>query len=57
VNPGSFDGLETHGRKRLLPFFGPMRLSTIDEDAVRRWIGELSSAVQAGEVARKTPGA
>ena len=33
--------METHGRQRLLPFFGPHRLSKIDEDRVREWLARM----------------
>jgi integrase len=54
VTPGSFEDFATHGRKRLLPFFGPVNVATIDEDLVRDWLGTMSELVDEGELAPKT---
>lgn len=54
MTPGSHQDMVTHGRKRLLPFFGEDRLSAIDEDRVRAWLSEMVELVEAGELAPKT---
>lgn len=41
LTKGGYEDMETHGRLRLLPFFGPHRLSTIDEDLVRAWLTRM----------------
>jgi site-specific recombinase XerC len=51
MTSGSHQDFATHGRKRLLPFFGQDRLSAIDEDRVRAW---LETMVDAGTLAPKT---
>ena len=54
MTAGSHDDLSTHGRKRLLPFFGSDPLSKVDEDRVRDWLGDMIELVEAGELAPKT---
>jgi hypothetical protein len=38
VTAGSYEDFATHGRKRLLPFFGPINVAAIDEELVRDWL-------------------
>jgi integrase len=54
VTAGSYEDFATHGRKRLLPFFGSVNVSAIDEDLVRDWLGTMSELVEEGELAPKT---
>jgi integrase len=54
VSAGTLEDYETHGRKRLLPFFGELRLDGIDEPLVREWLGGLAARVEAGELSPKT---
>jgi hypothetical protein len=54
VTAGTLQDYMTHGSKRLLPWFGDLRLGTIDEDRVRDWIGEMSELVADGELSAKT---
>jgi integrase len=54
MTPGSHLDLTTHGRKRLVPFFGSDPLSRIDEDRVRDWLGTMVELVEANELAPKT---
>jgi integrase len=44
----------THGRKRLLPWFGPLKLAAVDEDRVRGWLAEMAELVADGEVSAET---
>jgi hypothetical protein len=41
MSAGSMQEFETHGRKRLLPTFGDMKLAHIDDDRVRAWLSEI----------------
>ena len=54
VTAGTLQDYKTHGRKRLLPWFGDLRLTAIDEDRVRDWIGDMSELVADGELSPKT---
>jgi len=54
LTPGSHLDLVTHGRKRLLPFFGPDQLSSIDSERVRAWLTTMVEFVEAGEISAKT---
>lgn len=54
MTAGSHVDLTTHGRKRLVPFFGADPLSKIDEDRVREWLSGMVELVEAGELAAKT---
>lgn len=54
VTPGTLQDYKTHGRKRLLPWFGELRLATIDQDRVRDWIGDMAELVADGELRPKT---
>jgi hypothetical protein len=54
MSAGSMQDFATHGRKRLLPTFGDMKLAHIDDDRVRAWLSELVELVEAGELSPKT---
>jgi hypothetical protein len=54
VTAGSHLDLVTHGRKRLLPFFGADQLSSIDAERVREWLAVMVELVEAGEISPKT---
>jgi integrase len=54
VTAGSHLDLVTHGRKRLLPFFGADQLSSIDPERVREWLTTMVELIEAGEVSPKT---
>ena len=54
MTAGSYLDLATHGRKRLLPFFGADTLAKIDEDRVREWLALMVELVEAGDLAPKT---
>jgi integrase len=54
LEPGTWSGYETAGRKRLLPAFGGMRLGELSVDAIRELVAELADEVEAGELAAKT---
>jgi hypothetical protein len=54
VTAGTLQDYRTHGRKRLLPWFGDLRLAAIDEDRVRGWISDMSELVGDGELSAKT---
>jgi integrase len=54
VTAGTLQAYFTHGRKRLLPWFGGLRLTAIDEDRVRNWLSEMAEMVADGELSAKT---
>jgi integrase len=54
VTPGTLQDYTTHGRKRLLPWFGELRLAAIDEDQVRDWVGDMAELVADRELRPKT---
>ena len=54
VTPGTLQDYATHGRKRLLPWFGGLRLTAIDEDRIRDWLADMVELVQDGELSAKT---
>jgi hypothetical protein len=54
VTASTLQDYVTHGRKRLLPWFGDLRLAAIDEDRVREWIADMAELVEAGELNAKT---
>lgn len=54
MSPGAHVDLVTHGRKRLVPFFGAQRLAAIDEDRVREWLTTMVELAEVGELAAKT---
>lgn len=45
MSAGSMQDFETHGRKRLLPRFGDMKLAHIVDDHVRAWLSEMVGLV------------
>ena len=51
---GALEDLESHGRTRLIPFFGNSELATIDEHDVRDWLALMYEDVEAGELSAKT---
>ena len=54
VTAGTLQDYATQGRKRLLPWFGELRLAAIDEDRVRDWLAEMAELVDDGELSAKT---
>ena len=54
VTAGTLQDYTTHGRKRLLPWFGELRLAAIDEDRVRDWLAQMAELVADGELSAKT---
>ena len=52
MTAGTLQDYGTHGRKRLLPWFGELRLVAIDEDRVRGWLAEM---VELSTPASSTP--
>lgn len=44
----------TRGRKRLLPWFGELKLTAIDEERVRAWLAEMAELVTDGGLSAKT---
>jgi hypothetical protein len=54
LEPGTWDGYEIAGRKRLMPAFGPCPLGELSVDAIRDFVADLAEAVESGELAPKT---
>ncbi|WP_028061485.1 tyrosine-type recombinase/integrase [Candidatus Solirubrobacter pratensis] len=54
VTAGTLQDYATQGRKRLLPGFGDMAITAIDEDRVRDWLTEMAELVAQGELSAKT---
>ena len=54
LTPGSHLDVVTHGHKRLVPFFGSERLSSIDSESVRDWLAVMVELVEADEISPKT---
>jgi integrase len=54
VTAGTLQDYATHGVKRLLPWFGGLRLTAIDEDRVRVGLTEMAELVADGELSAKT---
>ena len=54
MTPGSHLDLCTHGRKRLLPFFGADPLSKLDESRVREWLASMIKLSEGGDLSPKT---
>jgi hypothetical protein len=50
VTTGTLQDYATQGHKRLLPWFGELRLAAIDEDSVRAWLAEMAELVDASEL-------
>ena len=53
LTKGGYQDMETHGRLRLLPFFGPHRLSQIDEVLVREWLATMIELVESTDQEKK----
>ncbi len=54
VTAGTPQDYATQGRKRLLPWFGELKLAAVDEDRVRDWLAEMAELVADGELSAKT---
>jgi integrase len=54
LTPGTLQDYTYHGRKRLLPWFGELRLTAIDEDRIRDWLADMAELVADGELSPKT---
>jgi integrase len=54
LEPGTWQGYEINGRRRLLPALGDVRLGRLGVEQVRAWMEEQAESVEAGEVAVKT---
>ena len=54
VTAATLQDYDTQGRKRLLPWFGHLRLAAIDEDRVRAWLTEMAEFVDSDELSAKT---
>jgi integrase len=54
MTAGAHLDLMTHGRKRLVPFFGDDGLAKVDEERVREWLSTMVELVEAGDLAPKT---
>lgn len=54
VTAGTLQDYATQGRKRLLPWFGELKLAAIDEDRVRAWLAEMAELVDDGKLNAKT---
>jgi integrase len=54
VTAGTLQDYTTHGNKRLLPWFGALKLAAVDEDRIRDWLAQMTELVADGEVSAKT---
>jgi integrase len=54
ITAGTLQDYTTQGRKRLLPWFGELKLTAVDEDRVRSWLAEMAELVADGELSSKT---
>jgi hypothetical protein len=54
MTQGSCEDVRAYGTKRLLPYFGELRMTKIGVAAVREWCASMLEAVEAGEWAVKT---
>ncbi len=54
ITAGTLQDYTTQGRKRLLPWFGELKLTAVDEDRVRNWLAEMAELVSDGELSSKT---
>jgi hypothetical protein len=54
VTAGTLQDYTTHGRKRLLPWFGDLKLPAVGEDRVRDWLAEMAELLADGELSAKT---
>jgi len=50
VTAGTLQDYTTHGRRRLLPWFGDLRLTAIDADRIRDWLADMADLVDDGEL-------
>jgi integrase len=53
LTKGGYEDMESHGRLRLVPFFGPHRLSKIDEDLVRQWLAKMVELTESTDPKKK----
>jgi hypothetical protein len=51
---GTLQDYATHSRNRLLPWFGSLRVTAVDEDRLRDWLREMAELVADGELSAKT---
>jgi integrase len=54
LEPGTWQGYEINGRKRLLPSFGDMQLGRLGVEQVQAWMEEQAEEIEAGNIAVKT---
>jgi integrase len=54
LEPGTWQGYEINGRKRLLPALAEVPLGRLGAEHVRAWMEDQAESVEAGEVAVKT---
>jgi integrase len=54
LEPGTWQGYEIDGRKRLLPAFEVVSLGRLGVEQVRNWMDQQAEAIDAGELAPKT---
>ena len=54
LEPGTWEGYEIHGRKRLVPALGALPLGRLGIEEIRGFVEELAEAVEAGDLAPKT---
>jgi integrase len=54
LEPGTWNGYESSGRKRLLPAFADRSLGELSVDDVRAFVANQADAVEAGDLAVKT---
>jgi integrase len=54
VTAGTLQDYTTHGRKRLLPWFGALKMAAVDEDRIRDWLAQMAELVADGELSAKT---
>jgi integrase len=54
VTAGTLQEYRVHGERRLLPWFGALKLAAVDEDRVRDWLAGMAERVADGELSAKT---
>jgi integrase len=54
LEPGTWEGYEIQGRKRLIPALGAIQLGRLGIEDIRIFVDELAESVDAGELAPKT---
>jgi integrase len=54
VTAGTLQDYRMHGEKRLLPWFGALKLAAVDEDRVRDWLAAMAERVADRELCAKT---